>query len=111
MVIALKLWGHLLEGKKFIMKCDNVTTVSVVNSGRAKEPFLQSCAREIAFVASKHQFEVRAEHLPGIHNVLPDLLSRAAIDGAHFERFLELTDDKWHENPVDDDMWRFSCDW
>ena len=56
-IITLKLWSHKLKGCKFVIKCDNQTTVSVVNSGRAKEAFLQSCAREIAFLACTHEFE------------------------------------------------------
>ena len=48
-IMALKLWGPCLKGLRFIMKCDNQTTVAVINAGRAHEPFLQACARDIIF--------------------------------------------------------------
>ena len=111
-VMAVKLWGHLLVGQKFTINCDNSATVSIINSGRAADVFLQDCAREIIFLACKYQFEVRAEHIAGVDNRLPDLLSRACLDSKHMDIFwCESGTIDWVEDIVRDDMWEFSCPW
>ena len=65
-IIALKVWSGHLKGRRFIIDCDNFTTVLVINSGRVHEPFLHACAREIAFLASVYQVEVKALHRHGL---------------------------------------------
>ena len=75
-IVACKVWRRKLRGKRLVVNCDNQVTVTVINSGRARAPFLQSCLRELAFVAATGEFEVRANFIPGIKNHLPDLLSR-----------------------------------
>ena len=110
-IVALKLWGPCLAGRKFKVKCDNMTTVSVVNTGRAKEEFLQACAREIVFLACIYNFEIRADHIPGVTNILPDLLSRAAINTKYFHQFQSHIDDSWQEDCVPASFCEFSCSW
>jgi hypothetical protein len=75
-VVALKVWGYKLRGKRMLVKCDNQTSVAVVNSGRAKDKFLQDCLRELAYISAIGEFEIRAVHIPGVQNRIPDLLSR-----------------------------------
>lgn len=75
-VVAAKLWGRNWRGKRIVVHCDNSASVSVINTGRAHAAFLQSCLRELEFVAAKHEFEVRANHIPGVENRIPDALSR-----------------------------------
>ena len=110
-IIALKLWGRQLQGTKMTILCDNEATVAVVNTGRSKEAFLQQCAREIAFIACTNQFEIRAIHIRGRDNRLPDLLSRACMDKCYFDKFLQETDGTWQEDIVDDCLFQFSCPW
>ena len=88
LVVALKLWGHLLEGRKEVLLCDNITSV---HNGRTREVFLQQCLREICFHAALYNLKVRAKHIPGRDNRLPDLLSRWSLGDEHKDRFYELT--------------------
>ncbi len=111
-VIALKLWGPELQGMRFTIHCDNEATVYVVNSGRSSEEYLQKCAREIAFLACKFQFELKARHIAGVNNRLPDILSRCAIDDRFMAKFLNLTCHSWTRDYFDvDDLLGFSCPW
>jgi hypothetical protein len=41
---------------------------------------MQNCLREICFYAANVQFEVKAKHISGENNRLPDYLSRWEID-------------------------------
>ena len=46
-----------------------------LNKGKTRDPFLQACLREIEFVAANGECEIRARHIPGVDNKIPDLLS------------------------------------
>ena len=75
-MVAAKVWGRHWRGKRIVVHCDNEVSVIVLNTGRARNAFLQSCLREIEFFAARFEFEIRANHIPGIENRIPDALSR-----------------------------------
>ena len=110
-IVALKLWCTMMQGYKLVIKCDNEATVSVLNSGRASDSFLQKCARELTFLACKHEFEIRAVHIPGVENRLPDLLSRVCLDVGSMNRFLDAIDSSWVQDVMDVEGLKFSCPW
>lgn len=84
--------------------------MSVINSGRAHEPFLQACAREVAYLACKFDFEVHAVHIPGVDNRLPDWLSRAYIDSKYMDMFHSSTHNCFIEE-VSAELFQFSYQW
>ena len=71
-MIGLKIWGHLLSGKYFWVHVDNEAVASVLNSGSSREPELQNALREIALIAAKHEFVIKARHIAGVSNRIPD---------------------------------------
>ena len=48
-VICLKLWSHKIKNKNVLVFCDNSSTVDIVNTGKARNPFSQQCLREICW--------------------------------------------------------------
>ena len=107
-VIALKLWGARWAGLRLTVRCDNEAAVTVVNTGRCRNSFMNSCLREICYIAAIYEFEVRAVHVPGVFNKLADVLSR--WDSCSFsakEQFLQRAQhDHCHEVPVPDALFR-----
>ena len=75
-LLAVRIWGSYLQGLKVRIYCDNEASVSVINSGRTKDAFMGSCIRELWLEVAKYGFELRAVHLPGEENRVPDWLSR-----------------------------------
>ena len=75
-MVALKIWGGMLEGQYFWIHVDNEAVASVLNTGASRDISLQNVLREIALLAAKHQFVVKAKHIVGIQNRVPDWLSR-----------------------------------
>jgi len=75
-VVAAKLWAHQWSGKRITVQCDNLATVIVINSGRAKHDELLNCLRELAYIAAVNECEFRAVHIPGVSNTAADILSR-----------------------------------
>ena len=75
-VIALRLWGCHWRGLRIMVYCDNFSVVSSLNSGRIQDKLLVVCLRDIWFLATVHEFEIRACRLPSYKNRGADLLSR-----------------------------------
>ena len=42
-IVAMKKWGPLMSGRKFVVGCDNEVTVTTINTGRARNKFMQAC--------------------------------------------------------------------
>ena len=75
-IIALKIWGTRLQAKYFWIHVDNEAVATVINSGAARDPQLQTALREIAMIAAQHQFIIKCKHISGVSNRIPDWLSR-----------------------------------
>ena len=65
LTVALKVWGKFLAGKKVTMLCDNLSSVVVVQTGRARDPFLQACLRELVFLQARWECQIRMQHIRG----------------------------------------------
>ena len=89
-IIALKLWGPRWKGLRLTVRCDNEVAVTVLNTGRCRNPFLNSCLREICYLSVSFEFEVRAVHLPGGENSAADTLSRWHDNTSARDHFLTL---------------------
>ena len=111
-MVTFKVWGRFLKGKKIVINCDNICSVNVVNSGFSRVAFHQSCLREICFVAALSEFQVKAQHIKGVDNRLPDWLSRwdekkqyqnLFYDSCKFQNVQECI--------VPEHLFKFSHDW
>ena len=112
LVVALKVWGGACKGQRIRVFCDNSASVCVLNTGKSRDPFLQACLREICFLAATNEFEVRAVHLAGAENRLPDLLSRWHLSTHYQQQFLQLTAQSAAKQVlIDDNLFRFSHSW
>ena len=94
-VVALKLWGHLWRGLRLTVRCDNEVAVTALNSGltalnsgRCRNAFINSCLREVCFLAATHEFEIRAVQFPGVLNSEADVLSRWNVPSRAKDQFL-----------------------
>ena len=75
-LVAIKTFAKAWNGKRVLIKCDNQAVVNVLQSGRAKDPFLGACARNIWYVAALEDIDVQYVHALGKNNRAADLLSR-----------------------------------
>ena len=75
-IVALKIWGAQLRGKYFWVHVDNEAIASIINTGASKDKTLQNALREITMLAAKHEFIIKAKHISGVSNRIPDWLSR-----------------------------------
>lgn len=84
-VIACALWHPHFSGKRLQFWCDNESVVAIINSGHSKAPRVMDLVRFLVLISMKHNFLVRARHVPGVSNAIADALSRFQV-----QRFREL---------------------
>ena len=99
-LLAVRLFQAQWAGKKVLIKCDNEAVVTVLRSGRARDPFLGTCARNIWYVSALSDMDIQYVHIRGLDNRVADLLSRWT--GSHkdvSELYASVQDPIWV--PVD----------
>ena len=67
-MVATKIWGENLKGQYFWIHVDNEAVASVLNTGASRDTLLQNALREIALIAARYQFVIKAQHISGISN-------------------------------------------
>ena len=75
-VVALKVWASVWSDKVIDIKCDNLAVAEVLTSGKTKDTFLATCARNIWLIYAIFNIQIRVWHIPGKANSIADLLSR-----------------------------------
>ena len=75
-LVVIKVFGHMWHRQLILVKCDNDAVVQVLKSGRTRDPFLATCARNIWQEAAIRDIELRYVHIMGKQNKVADLLSR-----------------------------------
>ena len=71
------------RGGHIVIYCDNSAAVSVLQTGRGRDPFLLECARAAWMAQAIYQVQVTYKHIAGANNTLADALSRAHISRSH----------------------------
>ena len=67
-VVALKIWGDIWKNQVLDIKCDNMAVVEVLRSGKARDPILATCARNIWLLTAIFNIQLTATHIPGVQN-------------------------------------------
>lgn len=91
---AFDKWAHLWVGKRVIIHTDSVVTKCVLNKGWCKNSYVNRLLRVLAFRCARLHISLKAIHIPGVLNVIPDTISRL-----HEENKVKLLWDlmsKWH---------------
>jgi len=58
-VVPAKLWGSDWKGLHILARCDNLIAIMVINTGRSRDRFLNSCLHELCYLADTFEFELR----------------------------------------------------
>ena len=85
LLVALRLWYRKLQGQRVKILCDNSATISLLNSGKAKDIDMQDMLREIVIITATHNIEIFALHVEGVNNRMADVLSRSCTSTQEFE--------------------------
>ena len=81
-VAAVETWGHQLRNHCILFFSDNQAVVDIINKSSSKDPNKMILVRRLTLAAMKFNFLFRAKHIPGVHNITADLLSRFQFEKA-----------------------------
>ena len=75
-LVAIHIFASFCHRKSILIKFDNAATVSVLHTGKARDPFLAAVARNIWMELAKEDIQAVYRHIPGRVNQVADLVSR-----------------------------------
>lgn len=79
-MLLFELWGEELANKKLLLRTDNQSLETVLNTKTSRHPETMTVIRHITLLAMKHNIVFKAKHIRGVDNVLADPLSRFQVD-------------------------------
>ena len=97
LVVTVKIWISKCHSKRLQIYSDNMATVIAVNTGKTRDTFMSACLRELVFLLTTHECELKVRHIDSKSNSWPDMLSRWHTDKNVPEKFHKATA---HLNPV-----------
>ncbi|KAJ1135359.1 hypothetical protein NDU88_001799 [Pleurodeles waltl] len=95
LVVAVRIWGHLLMHKRLLFRVDNLVVVQVVNRQSAKDvQVLQLLCVSVLECLNRNIF-FREQHVPEVNNDIADALSRSqwervAVNGALVDKVVDI---------------------
>ena len=75
-LVAIRVWTEVVKGTYFWIHVDNEAVATIPNTGASRDEFLQEALREIAMIAAKNEFMIKAKQIRGVDNRIRDWLSR-----------------------------------
>ena len=75
-LLAVRLFKDLWASKKVLIHCDNAAVVTVLRSGKTRDPYLGACVRNVWYVTATYDIDLQYTHIRGIGNKVADALSR-----------------------------------
>ena len=78
--LAVFAWRELLSNKRFIIFCDNMSVVSMINQSSSTCKNCMCLIRLLTLESLKRNMRVFARWVKGLENGRPDALSRQKID-------------------------------
>ena len=88
LVVALELWGNLMQNKRVVFWSDNQAVVAIINKQTAKGYHIMALVRRFVLLAMKYNVLFKACYIPGRLNGISDSLSRFQM-----HRFWKLAPD------------------
>lgn len=83
LVLSLEIWGPQLRNQCIVLHSDNEAVVYIIRKQTCKVTDVMALVRRLVLASMKFNILIRAEHIPGKFNLLPDLLSRLQITRFH----------------------------
>ena len=91
--LGLKAFQDNVRGKVVLCRCDNTTACAYINKmGGTKSQVLTSLLTQFMEWCIERNIQLQAVHLPGVKNVLADMLSRTETDHKEWSLNTRVTD-------------------
>ena len=97
-VQAVTRWAPFWQNSSVVIHTDSTVTKAIINKGRSKNSYINTWLRRMCWLAVQYNFVVRAIHVPGVLNSIPDAISRLHERGKP-EKLLSLLTNWKHGKP------------
>lgn len=75
-VNAVQRWAPDWAHSSVIVHTDSSVAKAIINRGRSKNRYINTLLRKLFWLGERYGFTVRAIHVPGSINIIPDTISR-----------------------------------
>ena len=91
-VVALQVFGGSLSNHRVCFNTDNMSIVYIINLQTSKSPLIMRLVRQLVLTALTFNVKFSAKHLPGVTNVMADLISRLQVKQRDlYQRGMKMT--------------------
>ena len=80
--LALEIWGDQLANKCIQLNTDNMAVTFILNNFTSKDKQIMILVRLLVKNCIKNNILIRARHIRGVDNILPDMISRLQVSKA-----------------------------
>jgi hypothetical protein len=81
-LIAVNTFKHVLSNHRVVLYSDCQPAIAAVNGLSTRDTDMMNSVRTILWLAAQHNFALRLQHIAGVDNTAPDLLSRGQVQEA-----------------------------
>ena len=78
--LAIKVWGPEITNSCLLVHTDNQALVAVISKCTTKMLMANALLRDISIDCMRFNVVLKAAHVPGVNNVIADLLSRLPVE-------------------------------
>ena len=101
-VVALKVWANIWANKRIKISFDNLAVVEILKSGKTRDAFLATCARNVWLITAMFNIDIIIIHVPGVNNQVADLLSRWTITSNPQSKLMQMLPQfQWTDTHID----------
>ena len=75
-LVALEIFGDVVKNKKVLFHCDNAAVCEMINSQTSKCERVMDLVRPMVLRCLHLNAFIKAQHIPGVKNIIADALSR-----------------------------------
>ena len=79
-VLAVNVWGHLMQNHSILFTTDNEALVYIINKQSSKDALIMTGIRKLVAACLKFNIRFKATHISSAANYLSDHLSRLQVD-------------------------------
>ena len=81
--VAVNIWLNELSNKTVLIRTDNDAVVATISKLYSRENYVNKLLKSMALTLMKNNVVLKCEHIPGVKNVIADMLSRDAGNLSH----------------------------
>ena len=75
-VLAIQMFAPILTGQRILLMCDNEAVVFIINKQSTPHVEMMKLVRRLVVTCMLNNISIFAKHIPGVHNIVADRLSR-----------------------------------